>query len=271
MEKAILEAVTAKAVAEIEKKRVAEVEKAYKELQAMKDLLVQSEKLASIGELSAGIAHELNNPLTGVLGITRYYLKHKDPNSREYGDLKEVVQAGERMEKIIKGLVDFSRPAEGEMEELNCNDIIETVLSFSQKIMFGKDFVMQKNLEKDLPAIKGDKIQLQQVVLNIIDNALDAMQGKGLFKISTRVVAVNNARFVEMEFEDSGCGISADSLQKIFNPFFTTKRPDKGVGLGLSIAYSIIKQHNGEILVESPPMGQAIGTVFKVRILVVSS
>ncbi len=271
MEKVIIDAVTAKAVAEIERKRADEIEKAYKELQAVKEMLVQSEKLASIGELSAGIAHELNNPLTGILGITRYYLKHKSPDSREYSDLKEVAQAGERMAKVIKGLTNFSRPSEGEMQELNCNDVIEALLGFGQRIMFGENVIVQKNYGKDLPLVKGDINQLQQVIVNIIDNAIDAMQRKGSLKIFTRVVAVNQKRFVEMEFVDSGCGISEDNLKNIFSPFFTTKRPDKGVGLGLSVAYSIIKHHNGEILIESPPAGQAIGAAFKVRIPVAIS
>lgn len=266
MQEELLEAAAAKAAAKAEKKRATELEAAYKELQRTKDLLIQSEKLSALGEMSAGIAHELNNPLTGILGIVRHYMEHKNKDDREYGDLKEVIRAGERMAKIMKDLLDFSRPSRREKEELNCNDIIEDTLSFGQRAMAGKEGEVRKNYQKDLPLVKGDRVHLQQVVIAMMSNAFDAMRNNGTLNISTRSVPKDGNNFVEMEFMDSGCGIKKEDLPKIFDPFFTTKRPDKGTGLGLSIAYSIIKDHNGNISVESPPAGQKTGTSFKIRI-----
>jgi PAS domain S-box-containing protein len=265
-QQALIDAASAKAAAGGDKKRIVEIEKAYEELRALKDMFVQSEKLASLGEFSAGIAHELNNPLTGILSIARYQLEHKNPGNREYDDLKEIAEAGQRMARIIRGVLDFSMPSRGEVEELNFNDIIESMLGLSKSLMISKNIAVLKSYQKDLPLVRGDRIQFLQIVINIIDNAIDAMQNNGRLEISTRAISVDQSRFVEIEFEDNGCGISREDIKKIFNPFFTTKRPDKGVGLGLSVVYSIVKEHKGNILVESPAAGKENGTVFKVRI-----
>ncbi|MBF0494051.1 MAG: PAS domain S-box protein [Candidatus Omnitrophica bacterium] len=256
----------AKAVAEAEKAKAVEIEAAYNELQRTKDLLVQSEKLASLGEFTAGIAHELNNPLAGILLLAGHYLGLKSSSDAEYEDLKQIIQAGERMAEIVRGLLDFSRPSSGEMVPVSCNDVIEVVMIFGQKTMINKNIDVQKNYEKNLPVVMGDKSRLQQVVINIISNARDAVRRDGLLKIYTRTVTVEGKRFVEMEFKDNGVGITDENMKKVFDPFFTTKRPGKGTGLGLSVAYSIIKEHNGEISVESPPVGEKRGTTFRIRI-----
>ena len=150
------------------------------------------------------------------------------------------------------------------------NDLIEKMLEFSQRIISGPDVHIHKDFENDLPMFKGDKNQIQQIILNLISNAADAMQKNGILKISTRKVMVSDTRFVEMEFKDNGCGISKENQLKIFDPFFTTKEQGKGTGLGLWVVYSIIKQHNGEILIESPPVDQGTGTLVKVRMPAVS-
>lgn len=265
-EKYALEASTEKARADAAKQKEVEATKAYQELQKTQAQLTQAEKLSAIGTLSAGVAHELNSPLAGILGIARFYLAHKAPDDREYRDIEQIIKAGERMSKIIKGLRDFSRPSTGEKEDLDLNETIEMVLNFGQEILLGPYIDLRKDFAQDLPKIKADKNQIQQVIVNLISNAIDAMQKKGELKISTRTVMVNENRFVEMEFMDSGCGINKEDLPKIFEPFYTTKKPGEGTGLGLSVIYSIIENHHGKILVESPPADQKTGAAFKVRI-----
>ena len=260
------ELVAEKAAADMARQKAAEIETAYLELQRTQDMLIQSEKMSALGMLSAGMAHELNNPLTGILGIVREHLKHKDPRDKMFGDLQKIAYASERMVEIIKGLLVFSRPSTVNMEEVHCHEVIETVLGFSQRIMQGRNIVVEKEFEKDLPMVRAGNNRLQQVIFNIIKNAFDAMQHKGVLRIATRRVVTEGAPFVEMEFTDTGCGVPKENLQQIFDPFFTTKSSENGTGLGLPVSYSIIKEYGGEILVESPPAGQAIGTSFKVRL-----
>ncbi len=262
-EKSATEAQIAKTTAEVEKKRADELGEAYKKLQQTQDLLLQSKKMASLGALSAGVAHELNNPLTGILGLVRFYMKRKDVGSVEHSDLKEIEQASVYMSRVVKGLTDFARPSAGLNEKIVCNDVIESGLSLAKNAIMSKSAEVRKTYEKDLPAVIGDNTQLQQVVVNMVTNALDAMQGKGRLEISTGVVNLHEKRFVEMKFADNGCGMTRDVLDKIFDPFFSTKKVTKGVGLGLSITYAIIARHGGDILVESDP---GKGTTFRVRV-----
>ena len=260
-----------KASAEMARQKMAEIETAYLELQRTQDMLVQSKKMSALGMLSAGMAHELNNPLTGILEIVRDNLKEKDPHDKEYGDLQQIAYAGERMVAIIKGLLVFSRPSTGGAEELRCENVIETVLAFSQRIMRGRNIVVKKEFEKDLPLVKVSHNRLQQVVFNIIHNAFDAMENKGVLRIAARHVVEGQAHFVEMEFTDSGCGVAKEDLPRLFDPFFTTKSSENGTGLGLAVSYSIVREYGGEILVESPPAGQANGASFKVRLPALST
>ena len=265
-----LEMAADRAAAAIERQKMAELTEAYTKLQQAQKLLVQSEKMAALGQLSAGVAHELNNPLTGILGTSRYYMDNNGTRGEEREAFEQITQAGERMARIIKGLLDFSRPALNVKEELNCGLLIETVLGFSQKILLGHNVEVQKNFEQDLPMVKVDRNQLEQVVIIIVTNAVDAMQKNGVLKIATRTVMAREGRCVEMEFTDNGGGISKEDLPRLFDPFFTTKRPGKGTGLGLSVAISIIKGHGGDISAESPASGQASGASFKVRLPVAS-
>ncbi|MBF0123517.1 MAG: PAS domain S-box protein [Candidatus Omnitrophica bacterium] len=265
-EQAALEVAKAKGAAETMEKKMAEIQAAYKELKETQSLLIQSEKMAALGVLSAGVAHELNNPLTGILSTSRYYVDHKDLQAEERNAFKEITHASERMAKIVKGLLHYSVPATGVKEELDCCKVIEFVLDFSHKILLGDDVDVEKSFEKDLPMVKADRNQLEQVIIIIISNAIDAMEKKGIIKISARSVMALGSRFVELEFTDSACGIKKEDLLKLFDPFFTTKRPGKGTGLGLAVAHSIIQGHGGEISVESPPMGQERGASFKVML-----
>ena len=266
VEQYVRELAVEKAAAETARQKNIEIAASYQELQRSQGLLIQAGKMAAVGTLSAGVAHELNNPLTGILGIARSYMTYKDPKEREYSDMQQVVHAGERMAQIIKGLLIFSMPTKGEKRSVDCGALIETVLGFAQRIMQGRDVAVKKDLEKNLPLVEVDENRLEQVIFNIINNAFDAMQNKGTLMIVTRRILADGNDFVEMEFSDSGCGIRKEDLPRIFDPFFTTKRPGKGTGLGLAVSYSIIRECGGEISVESPPAGQASGASFKVRI-----
>jgi len=250
-------------LAERESAKADELEKAYHELRDTQMMLVQSEKLSALGELGAGVAHELNSPLAGVLSLIRTYLKEKDPGSEEYQDLKDMQEACEHMAKIIKDFSTFTRKSTGELTDVNITDVIESTLSFSARQIEKQGIKIEKDYDNNLPLIKGDESQLRQVVLNMVTNARDAISGEGTLKIVTRKSNTDKGQFVEIEFSDTGVGISKEDIGRIFDPFFTTKRPGKGVGLGLSITHTIVKNHNGEILVDSE-VGK--GSTFIIRL-----
>lgn len=249
--------------AERERAKAMELEKAYKELRNTQTMLIQSEKLSALGQMGAGVAHELNSPLAGVLSLIRTYIKGKNPDSEEYQDFKDMEEACEHMAKIIRDLSTFTRKSTGEFTDINITEIIESTLSFSGRQIERQGIKIEKNYDNNLPLIKGDESQLRQVVLNIVTNARDAISGDGTLKITTRKSHTDKGQFIEMEFSDTGVGINKEDIGKIFNPFFTTKRPGKGVGLGLSVTHTIVKNHNGEILVDSEP---GKGSTFTIRL-----
>ncbi|MBU1043403.1 MAG: PAS domain-containing protein [Candidatus Omnitrophica bacterium] len=252
----------AQAAAEVEKQKAVELGAAYQELKLMQSQLLQTEKMASIGQLGAGIAHELNSPLAGILSLLRSYKKEKEQNSEEYADLNEMEKACEHMAKIIKGLNSFSRQSTGEIENVDCNQTIKSILSFTAYQLEKKSIMIETDLAQDLAIIRANENQIQQIIINMITNAADACSQNGSFKICTNNVTMQGKKYVEMLFEDNGCGIKSEDVKKIFDPFFTTKRPGGGVGLGLSIVYRIVENYKGEISVDSRE-GQ--GTIFTVR------
>lgn len=229
-----------------------------REFKILQHQLSQSEKLSSIGQLTAGIAHELNSPLAGLLSFIRTYKKNSKPDSLEFKDFSLMLSASEHMAKIIEDLTSFARKSTDEFMELNLNDLIETTLGFSQRQLTIKNIKIIKDYAPDLLKILGNKNKLQQVILNIITNARDAMPHGGNFVIKT--TNLNNDK-ISMEFLDTGVGIDKNTLDKILEPFFTTKDIGKGVGLGLSVSHGIIKSHNGEIEIESEPN---VGTKIKI-------
>ena len=241
-------------------KKVEEKTLAIKKAQ---EQLIQSEKLASLGRMSAGVAHEINNPLTGVVTFG-HLLRQKFPEgSEERQDIEVIIEQANRCSNIIKGLLGFSRATSADKNEENIN----TLLKRSLEIMSHKadffDIKFITRCDETLPPVKAGGLQLQQVFLNMILNAADAMDGKGTLTISTRKVVDSGQAFAEVEFADTGCGISEEDMKKIFEPFFTTKPVGKGTGLGLAVSYGIIKDHGGNIIVKSE-VGK--GTSFFVRI-----
>jgi len=213
--------------------------------------LIQSEKLSALGRLSAGLAHELNSPLDGIMTLLRLNNKKLAENSPESDRNSAMLSAAEHMARIIKDLTSFARESNSVFTEINMNDVIESVLSFSSYQLTRNNIAIVKNYSDCLKAIRGEKGQLQQVILNMITNARHAMPEGGTLTITT-----GNSRedsYVFIKFIDTGWGIDADNLDKIFDPFFTTKEPGEGVGLGLSVSYGIIETHQGEITIASEP------------------
>jgi signal transduction histidine kinase len=222
--------------------------------------LMRSEKLASIGRLAAGIAHEINNPLTSVLTFSSLMLKKAEDEQRER--LEIIVKETTRCREIVRGLLNFARQNEPRKENCDINKIIEAALSLTKnQLKVSENRITVVKALADVPPQQLDPNQMLEVFVNIIINALDAMQTGGQLSVSTR--PVDGGRTVEIRVADTGYGIPKENLAKVFDPFFTTKEPGKGTGLGLAVSYGIIDRHNGSIDVESE-LGK--GTTFIIRL-----
>jgi signal transduction histidine kinase len=226
--------------------------------------LVQAGKLAAIGQLGAGVAHELNNPIAGILGYTQFML---DTISKENLKIEEVytfkkylrhMENGSlRCKEIIQNLLQFARKSPDEVVSVNVNNVVADTLSLIERQLLVNKIEVIKNLSPDIKQVEGNSGQLQQVFTNIIINAQQAMPEGGQLFISTR----NENGNVAIEFKDTGCGIPEEYKDRIFEPFFTTKMDWKGTGLGLSICYDIIKNHDGSIEVDSQLGKGAVFTI----------
>jgi len=229
------------------------------EVTAMQVRVAQSERLASLGMLAAGVAHEVNNPLGGILALTALTLEDLPADHPNRRNLEVVVQQTERCRDIVKGLLDFSRQSDVSMEELQINDVLDQTLELIARQSAFFNVRIERAWADGLPPISGDRSQLQQVFLNILVNAVQAMGERGVITIRT---AVRNAE-VEVAIADTGCGIPGDVIDRIFDPFFTTREGGRGTGLGLAIAYGIVTRHRGHIHVQSA-VGK--GTTFTIRL-----
>ncbi len=240
-----------------------------KELLVAKAEVAQGEKLASIGVLASGIAHELNNPLTGVLTFTSLMRKKTPEGSEDAEDLDLVIRETKRCASIIKRLLDFAREKVPVKGFYSLNQVIEDTVRFVERPASLQQVEIGTELDPALPQAWGDADLIKQVVLNLLVNAQQAITGKGSITIQSRPLAASaQARsdgaavpMVEFVVTDTGCGIPQANLQRIFDPFFTSKEVGKGTGLGLSVSYGIVKAHGGRISVESV-VGS--GTTFRV-------
>jgi len=237
------------------------VEERTKELTEMQAHLIQSEKLASLGKLAAGVAHEINNPLGGILIYSHLLLEDIDKNNPHYENLKKIVKETSRCKDIVKGLLEFARPKEPEMSLISINDIAEKSLSIMERQALFQNIKIKKTYTSDLPKIVADSAQLQQVFMNVIINAAEAMEGNGILALSTSLS--RDGTCIEVKFSDTGHGIMEEDKKRLFEPFFTTKEVGKGTGLGLAISYSIIQKHHGTIEVKSE-LGK--GSTFTVKL-----
>jgi len=241
--------------------KATELGKAYKELQQLHKNLIQSEKLAYVGKLAAGVAHEINNPLTSVLGITSFLLKKIGEKSVMTEDLLLIVEETKRCKKIVEDLLEFSCQRELGKSANNINTIIEKSLAIIEKQPFFKNIKIIRKFEQPLPLVIVDKNQIKQVFMNMILNAQEAMPDGGTLTVES--ILVENRKCVEIKFIDTGHGIHKDDITRLFDPFFTTKSKIKGTGLGLSVSYSIVTRHGGSIDVISK-VGK--GSTFIVRL-----
>jgi two-component system NtrC family sensor kinase len=223
--------------------------------------LVSSEKMASLGKLAAGIAHEINNPLGGILIYASLMAEDLPGADAKRGDLARIVQEASRCKDIVKSLLEFARQTEPKMEPTDINRAITDGLFFLENQALFHNIKIIKNLDPFLPFIRGNASQLKQVLINIIVNAAEAMHGSGTLTISS--YPSSDRKWVFLEFADTGEGISEMNLTRIFDPFFTTKAVGKGTGLGLSTSYGIVESHGGKIRVKSK-VGE--GTTFTIEL-----
>ncbi len=226
-----------------------------------KSKIMESERLAIIGQLAANVAHEINNPLQGIVTYSHLLLETMPNEEWSRGNLEKIVTQANRCRDIIRGLLDFSRQRKIEKRLYDINNVIKECVSLLENQALFQNIQIIKKLDPKLPGIVFDPSQVERVFLNIIINAAEAMEGNGKLVLTTRYNSVE--RMVEIAFTDTGPGISKENLEKVFSPFFTTKDVGHGVGLGLAISYGIVKEHKGTITVESK-VGK--GTTFTVKL-----
>lgn len=237
-----------------------ELETAYEKLRETQDQLIQSSKMTALGELAAGVAHELNQPLTVIKGLSQNICKNMDASSPLYDKLRLIAEASRKMELVIRHLRIFSRTDGPTLSPVDLNRVIRDAYAIVREILANSSVQVNMALS-EIPLVLGSSNRLEQVVINLVTNARDAMPNGGSIEISTGTVKRGPSTLVRMSIRDTGCGIPKGHIARIFDPFFTTKDIGKGTGLGLSISYGIIKEHRGEITVESEPCK---GTVFHV-------
>ena len=232
--------------------------KAYDDLRQAQEQLLQSEKMSAIGQLIAGVAHELNNPLTAILGYAQL-LESEKLETRALDYAGKIFKQAQRTHRVVQNLLSFARQRKPKKEEFDVVKVLDESLLLRDYDLKVNGIVVQRDIGMDIPAVFGDPHQLEQVFLNIINNALDAMlEGDGR---NFKVIVKADRMAVTIEFHDSGPGIK--EAHRIFEPFYTTKSVGKGTGLGLSICYGILKEHGGEI---SARNGDAGGAIIEVRL-----
>ena len=234
------------------------------QLKKIHNQLFRSEKLASLGKLAAGVAHEINNPLTGVLTNASLLLDDFEKGDERREDVEVIVSETIRCREIVKRLLDFARQTKPQKILTNINALIENIILLVKNQTSFRSISIEKDLEAKVPEIMADTDQIQQVFINLILNASESMSEGGKLTIESRIG--KNGDFINIKFTDNGYGISEDDKQKIFDPFFTTK--ENGTGLGLSISYGIIERHGGTIDVES---SVGTGTIFTLHLPIITT
>ncbi len=230
--------------------------------QAAESRLIQTTKLAAVGEMAAGVAHELNNPLTTVVGFSELVLESLPPDSPQRADMVVVLKEARRARDVVRRLLDFSRQSETLRMKADLNELIRDVLSLMQHMFHINGVTISPIFDESLPWVLIDRNQMKQVFLNLFHNALNAMPDGGELCIETGQTKRYGSPYACVGIKDTGMGISSENLPRIFEPFFTTRAGRGGTGLGLSVTYGIISEHNGAIEVESNPGHGSVFTVF---------
>jgi PAS domain S-box-containing protein len=230
------------------------------ETRKLEERLIQSQKIESIGTLAGGVAHEINNPINGIMNYAQLILDQaeEDSSSREFAE--EILHETRRIAKIVRDLLTFARHEKHSHSPAQLVDIVSSVLSLIQTVMRHDQVVLELSIPEDLPKIKCRNQQIQQVLMNLMTNARDALNERypgyspeKRLRVFAALIHKQDRKFIRTTVEDLGTGISPEIREKIFDPFFTTKPKETGTGLGLSISYGIVKDHGGELSVESEP------------------
>jgi signal transduction histidine kinase/CheY-like chemotaxis protein/putative methionine-R-sulfoxide reductase with GAF domain len=245
--------------------RTKELERLYHDLKLTQDQLIQTEKLASLGQLVSSIAHEINNPLTPILGYSQMLLASPETEEEKRQRFIEVIHnSADKVKKIVENLLSFARKDKPRREYVDINEILKSAVEFRQYQLELENISVVMDFDSELPKTMADSTQIDQVFTNLILNACHAISGSsvngGTITIKTRKGMRDN---IEAVISDTGPGIREEDVRRIFDPFFTTKPPGVGTGLGLSVSYGIMKEHDGEISVESEP---GKGASFTVRL-----
>ncbi|MBF0519130.1 MAG: response regulator [Nitrospirae bacterium] len=217
-----------------------------------------TEKLASIGTLAAGVAHELNNPLTIILGMTDLMLEEISADSKHYENLKAIERQGTNAKRIVENLLRFARYTAYTEEDIDINQSIEEVLTIVRKTLMFNNIEIKCEMDKSLPIVRGIPGELQQVFLNIITNAIYEMKSGGKLTIATQ--SIQDGEKVEVRIADTGPGIKRRHQDRIFDPFFTTKNVGEGTGLGLSVSYGLVAKHGGKITFDTKTKDESLVT-----------
>jgi two-component system NtrC family sensor kinase len=228
--------------------------------------MIYTEKLASMGTLAAGVAHEINNPLAIILGFTDMLLEKKLEDPEAYDILKTIEKQATNAKRVVEKLLSFARHSESREEDVDINRNIDEVLDVIGRTIMLNKVTTIKDFAPSLPAVRGQPGEFQQVFFNLINNALAVMPGGGVLAVCTS--AVNEGRGVEVRISDTGCGIKKEHRTKIFDPLFTTKKVGEGTGLGLSVSYGIVTHHGGTMTFETktPDESDSPGTTFIVTL-----
>jgi two-component system NtrC family sensor kinase len=218
---------------------------------AMETQLIQNEKMVAVGQLVSGVAHELNNPLTSIAGLSEFLLEQTSGGEKEREHLRVIQEQADRAGRIVRNLLTFARKGPSDLADLDLNDVIQrTVMLIGYELKL-REVQLQANLLPSLPAVRGDRYEIQQVVLNLLNNAVQAVSGNPPDRPrQLQVETLQEGSEVVMRVSDSGPGIAPEHLSQIFTPFFTTKQAGQGTGLGLSISFGIVERHGGRLSVE---------------------
>ncbi len=226
-------------------------------LRQTQEQLLQSEKLAAMGRLTSQIAHELNNPLYGIMNTLELLKTEISPESKRRKVLEMALSETVRLSELLRKMLSFSKPDQEEKQPVDINTVLDEILLLHEKQLQENDIKIKTNFAQSLPKITASKNQLRQVFLNLVSNARDAMPKGGTLSVATTSADEN----IEIKIADTGVGISDEHINKIFDSFFTTKDSVKGVGLGLSVCYGFIKDHGGDVQVKSQV---GTGTTFEI-------
>jgi two-component system NtrC family sensor kinase len=228
--------------------------------------VMESERLAVVGQLAAGVAHELNNPLQGIVTYSHLLLEKMTPGDSRRSSVEKIANQATRCATIIRGLLDFSRPKKPHKKLADLRTTIEECLSLVEDRVIFHNIEVIRDYQEDVPPTVMDPAQMQQVFMNLIINAAEAMGGAGRLTVATRLD--EERRVIQASFRDTGRGISEENMGRVFDPFFTTKEVGRGTGLGLAISFGIVKEHGGTITVESK---EGAGTTFTIELPVLAS